>query len=207
MTKHQGLIGPNAIIRVAEALEDSQGRAAVTELFTAAGLAHYLNAMPTEMVDEREVTALQSALRAQLGIPGARSISRDAGLRTGDYLLANRIPPSVQRLLFILPSSMACPSLMRAIRGNSWTFVGTGIFDADPTYPPRLLVTNSPICRGATATEPLCDYYAGTFERLFRRLVHRKSVVTEIACQANGAHRCVFEVRWKGEQPVKPRPD
>ncbi len=193
---HQGRIGPNAVIRVAEALRESQGQEAVKELFTLAGLGHYLDAMPTEMIDEGEVVALQSALRAQFGIPMARSVSRDAGLRTGDYLLANRIPRSVQRLLAILPPGMACPALVKAIRRNSWTFVGTGVFDADPKYPPRLLVTDSPLCRGATATEPLCDYYAGTFERLFRSLVHRKSVVTEIACQANHAHRCVFEVRW-----------
>lgn len=196
----QGRIGPNAIIRVAESLEASHGQAAVAELLTRAGLERYLNAMPTEMVDEREVTSLQEALRAQLGIAGARAVSRDAGLRTGDYLLANRIPRPVQRLLSILPPGLACRMLLKAIRGNAWTFVGTGAFDADPSYPPRLFVTDSPICRGATAAEPLCDYYAGTFERLFARLVHRRSAVTEIACQANNAHHCVFEVRWKGRR-------
>ncbi|WP_041447541.1 bacteriochlorophyll 4-vinyl reductase [Thiocystis violascens] len=195
-TVHRGRIGPNAIIRIAESLEASQGRQAVTDLFHLAGLDRYLQAMPTEMVDEQEVVALQGALRVQLGIPAARSVSRDAGLRTGDYLLANRIPRPAQRLLSILPPSLACRTLIKAIRGNSWTFVGTGVFDADPSYPPKLLIANSPMCRGATAAEPLCDFYAGTFERLFRRLVQRESVVTEIACEANGAPRCVFEVRW-----------
>lgn len=195
-TVHQGRVGPNAIIRVAEALEEEQGRGAVTDLFKLAGLDYYLAAMPTEMVDEREVVALQGALRTQLGIPRARAVSRDAGLRTGDYLLAKRIPRPAQALLSILPPRMACRMLIKAIRGNSWTFVGTGVFDADPSYPPKLSVTDSPLCRGASSAEPICDYYAGTFERLFRRLVHREAVVTEIACQASGAPSCVFEVVW-----------
>ncbi len=195
-TTHPGRVGPNAIIRVAEALEEYQDRGAVTDLFTLAGLDPYLQSMPTEMVDEREVIALQGALRTQLGIRTARSVSREAGLRTGDYLLAKRIPRPAQALLSLLPPGLACRTLIKAIRGNSWTFVGTGVFDADPSYPPKLSVIDSPICRGASAAEPLCDYYAGTFERLFRRLVHRNSVVTEIACQANGSSRCVFEVRW-----------
>ncbi len=196
-TAHHGRIGPNAIIRVAESLLESHGQDAVTQLFHSAGLEHYLAAMPTEMVDERDVVALQHALRSQLGIPAARLVAHDAGLRTGDYLLARRIPRPAQTLLSILPSALAYRTLIKAIRSNSWTFIGTGVFDAKPAYPPQLLITDSLICRGATATAPLCDYYAGTFERLFRRLVHPDAVVTEVACHANGAPRCVFEIRWK----------
>lgn len=193
---HHGRVGPNAIIRVAEALEALQDRAAVIELFRLAGLEQYLDALPTAMVDEQEVTALQAALRQQLGLTAAREVARDAGLRTGDYLLANRIPRPAQTLLSILPPSLASWALLKAIRGNAWTFVGTGVFDANPSYPPRLTVADSLLCRGASATEPLCDFYAGTFERLFRRLVHPDTVVTEIACHANGAAVCIFEVRW-----------
>ncbi len=64
----RGRVGPNAIIRVVAALEDAQGRAAVERLLIAAGLERYLDALPTEMVDEQEVTRLQSALREQVGI-------------------------------------------------------------------------------------------------------------------------------------------
>jgi divinyl protochlorophyllide a 8-vinyl-reductase len=46
------------------------------------------------------------------------------------------------------------------------------------------------------ADEPLCDFYAGTFERLFRVLVHPDTVVTETACQATGDASCLFEARW-----------
>ncbi|WP_043752472.1 bacteriochlorophyll 4-vinyl reductase [Imhoffiella purpurea] len=195
-TENHGRVGPNAIIRVAEALEARQGSDAVSELFQRAGLERYLDAMPTAMVEEGEVTRLQSALRDYLGIPVARAIARDAGMRTGDYLLAVRIPRPAQAILSVLPPRLATRTLLKAIGGNAWTFVGTGVFSADPAYPPRLTVSDSLLCRGATASEPLCDFYAGTFERLFTRLVHKDAKVTEIACRANGAADCVFEIRW-----------
>lgn len=195
-TAHYGRVGPNAIIRIAEALEAAQDQAAVNSLLQLAGLERYLDAMPTAMVEEQEVTALQAALREQLGVTAARQIARDAGLRTGDYLLANRIPRPAQTVLSILPPKLASRALLKAIRGNAWTFIGTGTFDANPAYPPRITVTDSLLCRGAVADEPLCDFYAGTYERLFRQLVHPETVVTEIACHASGAAACVFEIRW-----------
>jgi divinyl protochlorophyllide a 8-vinyl-reductase len=189
-------VGPNAVIRVAEALDEARGPDVVAQVFRAAGLEHYLKTPPSEMVDEFEVTRLQAALREHLGLAEARSVSHDAGLRTGDYLLANRIPRPVQRFLVILPARLASRVLISAIRRNAWTFVGSGVFDGKPGRPTRLTVTDGPICRGASANEPLCDFYAGSFERLFSRLVHPNARVTEVACQANGDESCVFEVRW-----------
>jgi divinyl protochlorophyllide a 8-vinyl-reductase len=193
---NQGRVGPNAIIRVFEALESRQGRGAVDEVFRQADLSGYLKVLPTEMVDEQEVIALQRALRQCLGISEARAVSRDAGARTGDYLLAKRIPRPAQALLSILPPALASRTLIKAIRGNAWTFVGTGLFEADASVPPQLKITDSLLCRGERADQPLCDFYAGTFERLFRRLVHSETSVTEVACHAVGAPACVFEVRW-----------
>ena len=193
---NQGRVGPNAIIRVFEALESRRGREAVEEVFRQADLSGYLQALPTEMVDEQEVIALQRALRHCLGIPEARAVSREAGRLTGDYLLAKRIPRPAQVLLSMLPAPLASRTLIKAIRGNAWTFVGTGVFDADSSVPPRLKITDSPLCRGERTDQPLCDFYAGTFERLFRRLVHPETSVTEVACHAVGAPVCVFEVRW-----------
>lgn len=193
---NQGRVGPNAIIRVFEALTAQRGADDAEAVFRAAGLESYLTAMPAEMVDEAEVIALQSALRQHLGITDARPIARDAGLRTGEYLLAKRIPRPAQVILKLLPPKLAAKTLLKAIRGNAWTFVGTGTFDADPAYPPRIRIENSPLCRGASADQPLCDFYAGTFERLFRELVQSKAQVTETACHAMGAPVCEFEVRW-----------
>jgi divinyl protochlorophyllide a 8-vinyl-reductase len=189
-------VGPNAVIRIAEALERDRGQDAVAQVFQAAGLGRYLDQLPEQMVDEGEVTRLQTSLRTHLGIGEARRVSFDAGLRTGDYLLAHRIPRPVQRLLSILPARLASRLLIAAIRRNAWTFAGSGAFDGQPGNPTRLLVTDGPICGDARSDQPLCDFYAGSFERLFSRLVHPRARVSEIACQANGAESCVFEVRW-----------
>ncbi|CAH2601033.1 Bacteriochlorophyll synthase 23 kDa chain [Rhodovastum atsumiense] len=189
-------IGPNAIIRVAEVLRAEAGEAATADLFRAAGLDHYLAAMPERMVDETEVTALQQALRATLGLPRAHEIAFAAGVRTADYLLAHRIPRPVQWLLHILPPLLAARVLLNAISRHAWTFAGSGSFTAETGRPVRVTIARCPICRGATAQEPLCDFYAGTFERLFRVLVHRRSRVTETSCEAKGGHACVFEIAW-----------
>ncbi len=187
-------IGPNAIIRVAEALEVRRGGAA--EVFADAGLAHHLASPPTRMVEERDVIALQQALRLRLGLTDARAVSFDAGLRTGDYLLAHRIPQPAQRVLRLLPPGPASGMLLKAVGKHAWTFAGSGQFRFTPGRPVRVSISGCPICRGAQATEPLCDFYTGAFERLFRTLVSRRAKVREVACQAQGAPACVFEMSW-----------
>ena len=166
-------------------------------VFRAATLDHYLASPPAEMVGEDEVLSLHRALHAQVGGARARSIGWVAGQRTGDYLLANRIPRFVQRLLKVLPARLAARVLVAAIKRNAWTFVGTGTFSAPAGNPLVLEVTESPLCRGVRQDEPACDFYAGTFERLFSRLVHPQSRVVETACAAQGAPSCRFEVRWR----------
>jgi divinyl protochlorophyllide a 8-vinyl-reductase len=189
-------IGPNAIIRVAESLEERIGNAA--EVFIDAGLAHYLEALPEEMVDEREVMALQRALRLRLGVTEARAVSFDAGLRTGEYLLAHRIPRPAQRLLKLLPAKPSARILLKAVGQHAWTFSGSGAysFESGPGRSVSVSIERCPICCGAQAQEPLCDFYTGCFERLFRTLVNRHTEVREVACQAQGAPACIFEMRW-----------
>lgn len=188
-------IGPNAIIRVAEALGVLCDARARTQVFEQAGLANYLGSMPQEMVNEQEVTVLHQALRDVLGIQQARRVGWDAGLRTGDYLLGNRIPPFAQTVLKLVPAWLAERILLKAIAGNSWTFAGSASFSTRPGRPTRLILVGSRVCLGASATEPLCDFYAATFERLFRALVDSCTQVVEVQCQAKGDPECVFEVR------------
>jgi divinyl protochlorophyllide a 8-vinyl-reductase len=190
-------IGPNAIIRVAEALRTQHGDAVTAELFRSAGVERYLQAMPGSMVDEREVIALHQRLRPALGAGPAREVAREAGVRTCDYLLANRIPRPAQFLLRLLPPGLASRVLLRSIGGHAWTFAGSSHFRAEPGYPVRLSFAGCPLCRGVTADEPVCDYYAATFEHLYRALVSRRATVVETECQATGAPACVFEIRWK----------
>lgn len=190
-------IGPNAIIRVAEALRTQHGEAVTAELFRRAGLEKYLPAMPGQMVDEGEVITLHQLLRPALGAESARAVAREAGLRTGDYLLANRIPRPAQFILRLLPPALASRVLLRAIGGHAWTFAGSGRFSAESAGKARLSIAGCPLCRGTTAEHPVCDYYAATFERLYRTLVSRRATVVETECQAVGAPACVFDITWK----------
>lgn len=194
LNEQTGRIGPNAIIRIAEVLRDASDEAALTEVFQTAGLDHYIDALPDEMVDEAEVTRLHQALRDTLGLAKARPLARRAGTLTGDYLLAKRIPRPAQWILAVLPPPLACRVLLGAIQQNAWTFAGTGTFSTQPGNPAILKIERCPICRGARTSEPICDYFAATYERLFTRLVHRRATVVETECEATGAAACTFEV-------------
>lgn len=191
-----GRIGPNAITRMAEALTAAFGPGRTEDLFRSAGLAAHLEAPPQHMVDEDEVTRLHAAVRASLASPDRRRVAIDAGRRTGDYLLANRIPRLVQHLLRPMPAPLAAKVLLGAIGRHAWTFAGSGTFTVEPGRPLVLAIRHCPLCRGAEAAEPLCDYYAATFERLFAELVSRRTRVEEIACEAQGAPACRFRLTW-----------
>jgi divinyl protochlorophyllide a 8-vinyl-reductase len=195
----RALIGPNAVTQLAAALDQHGGPALTARVFAQAALSRHLSRPPTEMVDEAEVVRLHDALRSSLGTSAARAVGADAGRRTGDYLLANRIPRAVQWLLKRLPAAMAGRILLAAIRRHAWTFTGAGAFSAhaaDVGERWRLTIRNGPLARGLRSYEPVCDFYAATFERLFRVLVHPDACVLESACEAMGADACVFELRW-----------
>ena len=189
-------IGPNAITRVAEVLPGVIGSAAAWALFERAGLEHHLRRLPEGMVDETEVTRLHAELRASLGGAGAAEVARRAGWLTADYLLAHRIPRLAQAALKWLPAPLAARLLLAAIARHAWTFAGSGHFSAQAGRPCVLTIRDNPLCRGLQADTPVCDFYAATFERLFRVLVHRQARVRECACEARGDAECRFEVAW-----------
>jgi divinyl protochlorophyllide a 8-vinyl-reductase len=191
-----GRIGPNAISQLAAVLGDQAGAAPVQRLFQAAGMAHYLDAMPKEMVDEQEVRVLHATLRRQFGPACAQALARAAGRRTAAYLLEHRIPKPVQWLLKRLPKPLAVRLLLKAIERNSWTFAGSGAFVAVHGSPARLGITHNPLCRGLKSEEPACDFYAGTFEALFRALINPEAKVREVTCESMGDAACVFELDW-----------
>lgn len=193
-----GRIGPNAITRVAEALGILHGEAARQQVFAQAQLLHYLDAPPASMVDETEVQRLHRALRSSFNAGDARRLARLAGERTGDYLLAHRIPRPVQLVLKCLPATLAARVLLSAIRRHAWTFAGSGQFRALAGRPIRFAITHCPLCRDENARDGTaqCDYYAATFERLLRTLVHHEIRVTEVQCEAAGGKVCEFEARW-----------
>jgi len=193
---HAGRIGPNAVIRLVEALDAVESRAVTVRFFTAAGLEAYVGAPPEAMVPEDAVTLLHRRLRAEMGLPRAASVSWIAGLRTADYLLANRIPRPAQRMLKLLPRRLAAFVLLKAIGAHAWTFAGSGHFSWHMGRVLTLTFADCALCREDHAAAPCCQYYAATFERLFRVLINADTAVRETACTATGAKACVFEVTF-----------
>lgn len=191
-----GRIGPNAIIRVGEVLQRRLGAATAARLYAAAGLGAYYAEPPSAMVDEAEARRLHVQLRSALGDRLAAEVSREAGVATADYLLVHRIPKPVQALLRVLPASLACRVLLKAITRHAWTFAGSGRFEAVAGRPCVLTIRDNPLCRGQASDHPVCDYYAATFEHLFRVLVHPATRVAETHCEARGDDACRFELRW-----------
>lgn len=189
-------IGPNAILQVIDSVTAKHGEGACEALFSSAGLSHHLLSRPTEMVSERDVAVLQAKLREVFGESEAKALSWDAGLRTGDYLLANRIPKFAQVVLRFLPASIAARVLAQAIGKHSWTFAGSGTFSFRPGKPFVFEISNNPLCSQIKSDIPVCDFYAATFERIFRVIVHPNSRVEETKCEASGDSSCVFEVTW-----------
>jgi divinyl protochlorophyllide a 8-vinyl-reductase len=122
-------IGPNAILRLVEALDARFDRAKTEVVFRAAGQLELLAAPPDAMVDERSITALYTSLPAQLGHAEAAEVSAQAGLLTGEYLLAHRIPAAAQRVMKLMPAALAARTLLAAIDMHSWTFAGSGTFE------------------------------------------------------------------------------
>lgn len=193
---HGGRIGPNAVIRLAEALDAVESKAVTLRLFNAAGFGAHAVAPPDDMVPEGEVSALHRQLRNELGPKRAASISWIAGLRTADYLLANRIPGPVQRLLRLLPKRLSAFILLKAIGAHAWTFAGTGRFSWSIGRPITLQFEDCALCRADHSIQPCCQYYAATFERLFQELIDADTRVAETGCIAAGAEACRFEVRF-----------
>ena len=198
-------IGPNAIIQLGIAAGAELGEDTARELFQSAGLTRYLAALPEEMVDEPEVIALHRALRAATTAEVYRHICWHAGLLTGDYILANRIPKPAQIIVKLLPRRLAARALTAAIGMHSWTFAGSGIFRAVSTTPLALEIAESPLCRGEHAADPMCDYYAGTFTRLYRSLVDPRITIVETACGAVDGGPCRFEEAAAGS-PARAEP-
>lgn len=195
----RGLIGPNAITRIAQVLPAWRGTAFAERVFERAGLLHHWRRPPERMVREDEVRALHRALREVMPPEEAAAVSRAAGRVTADYLLAHRIPPAVQRLLKALPAGLAARLLVAAITRHAWTFAGSGRFSARlprAGAPLVLEIRDNPLCRGLQAGVPVCDYFAATFERLFQVLVRAGTEVRETACEACGDEACRFELRW-----------
>lgn len=185
-----GMIGPNAVLQLVPLLDQMGGSDWRQTLFARAGL----HSLPdgTGMIPEKPVARLHQALRRDRPDLAA-ALGWQAGLATGDYILANRIPVAAQRLLKILPWRLSARLLSQAIKRNAWTFAGSGQFLV--MTPLIFDLRANPLVRGEVADHPICDWHRGVFTRLFQTLVHPHLTCQEPRCCATGHAACRFVLR------------
>lgn len=187
-------IGPNTIIQVAGVLRDRLSPS-FAEAVLRDATRYTLASMPDTMVDEREAQGVVRAVVTRMGAQLATPVLREAGARTADYLLATRIPRMAQWVMRAAPRRVGLSFLLKAMTANAWTFAGSGHFHVEPGgHAPTLVFEDCAMCRGMHEAIPMCDFYAGTFERLLRVLIARDARVRESACMAQGAPACRFEL-------------
>jgi divinyl protochlorophyllide a 8-vinyl-reductase len=183
-------IGPNAVLQHLPILDELIGEKLRAALLYRADVAQ----PPPDagMLPEADVARLHHAVR--LFLPDrAQFIQRAAGLATGDYILANRIPRAAQALIRALPAWAGARLLTAAIAKHAWTFAGSGAFSVVSRAPLVFRIAHNPLATGP-ADGPICDWHVAVFERLFRELVWPDAVVTELACTATGADGCLFQI-------------
>ena len=182
-------IGPNAVIQMGEALRAYAGREFERDVFVRAGLQRYLDELPAAMIPQDEAIAIFRTLYQDAGVSlhDANAIARDAGLRTGDYILANRIPKLAQTVLKRLPKTLAARALLGAIGKHSWTFAGSGRFSARYGRPLVIEIAGNPLAFD------YCAWHCAVFERLFGALVSRHAHAACFRQKPSGSD-CRFEI-------------
>jgi divinyl protochlorophyllide a 8-vinyl-reductase len=187
---HAGRIGPNAILQLVDVLERRGEGELLSVVLAEAGVAR--PPRDAGMLPEADCAAVHQALRRMS--PAAERLLEEAGLATGDYILAHRIPKLAQGVLRVLPAALAAPVLTKAIAQHSWTFAGTGEFRVESSRPLVVSVARNPLVSGWRADLPQCIWHMAVFRRLYGRLVWPSVSVKETACCACGDAACRFEI-------------
>lgn len=162
----QALIGPNAVLKAVEVMEERLGHAETQAILADAQIAR----LPSgdHMIPEIEALRLHRWLALHDPM-GAFVIAEEAGARTADYIIANRIPTAVCWLLKRLPAALAAPILMAAIRKHAWTFVGAGAFAVRDSW--HFTIDRSAAADPFPPSDSLFHWYAAVFTGLYRQLV------------------------------------
>jgi divinyl protochlorophyllide a 8-vinyl-reductase len=189
-------VGPNAIIQTRAALIDACGAEPARRVFLEAGIGAWFDTPPQDMVPARKVHGLNMALLAGLDGEAFEAVMRDAGRRTGWYILENRIPGAAKALLKVLPARLGAGALLKAIRANAWTFAGSAPVSVQPGRPAIIEITGNPL------PMPGCPWHAAVFETLFTVLLGRP---VDVSHQFGGRGGRVdrFEVRWGTGKPPR----
>ncbi len=185
-------IGPYAILQLVPVIDDAAGTDMTKHLVAMAGVFE-LPDPAAGLMDEAPAARLHQALRTEMP-EVAPMLAREAGWRTGDYILANRIPQKALRLLKLMPARLSAPILARAVEKHAWTFCGSGAFRLASQWPVVFEIKDNPVVRGEHSETPLCHWHAAVFERLFSALCGRQWRCTETHCCAQGAPACRFEM-------------
>lgn len=188
---HGAQIGPNAIMQMLGPIERRCGRVVLQELLTAAGI----DRLPdmTGLIDEDPAIRLHATLRRALPCQAAE-ISREAGLRTAEYILANRIPAPARAILPFLPVRLSTRILANAVAKHAWTFAGSGRFRVASHRPLVLEISENPLAPAPDAEANCCYWHQAVFETLFRRLASPRTHVDEVQCCGRGDPCCAFVV-------------
>lgn len=164
--KPGALIGPNAILQAVAVMEERLGPAETAAILGQAQITR----LPSGENMIPEIDALRLHRWLALHDPmGALVIAEEAGARTADYIIANRIPRAACWLLRRLPAALAAPLLMAAIRKHAWTFVGAGTFSPAGAW--RFTIDRAAASDTLPPAESLFHWYAAVFTRLYRALV------------------------------------
>jgi len=198
-----GRIGPNVLIQTAHALAQRLGRERAGRILRES-TQHTLDTLPTGMIDETRANALMRRLVEEHGTAFTRSVMYDAGTRTGDYLLAHRIPGFARILLPTLPTNVALRLLLKAIGRHTWTFAGSANVRITVGNPAVVSLARCPLCAGILSDVHLCDFYTGTFARLAHVLLGPSGYAEEVACESTGSSACRFLIGTRGQRIIEP---
>lgn len=191
-TSMAGRVGPNAISQLVGPLRSALGDTEARTVFAAAGLAHAFDSPPAKMVSERDAAALFGAIRGNMPAASADEVLAAAGLRTADYVIANRIPAPLRLLLPLLPVRASARLLLKSVERHAWTFAGSGHCSTESRPNPVVFIVDNPLAT------PGCPWHSAVFRQLFRRLASSEAGVRHPACCARGDSICSFEILLQG---------
>lgn len=186
-----GVVGPNAVLQLIETLRANAHGNELQAIFSRAGLGRYLDHPPLAMVSEDHALRLFRAVGSELPEERARDVLSDAGRRTAQYVIANRIPAPARTLLRLLPPVLAAPLLCRAIKHHAWTFAGSGSCETAGIRRVQLDIKNNPLAI------PDCPWHSAVILTMFRSLADRSMQLEHSYCCARGDAFCRFELSPK----------
>jgi divinyl protochlorophyllide a 8-vinyl-reductase len=155
------LIEPNAVLQAVAVMERRLGAAETAAILADAQITR----LPSgeHMIPEIEALRLHRWLALHDPM-GCFVIAEEAGARTADYIIANRIPRAACWLLRRLPAVLAAPLLMAAIRKHAWTFIGAGTFTTTGAW--AFTIDRSGADDTTMPPDSLFQWYAAVFTRL-----------------------------------------